>query len=86
MKVYNVQLAKETKEVVTTQSFIKNIGKLMASRDVSCGDDLSKEFFTNKVTINVNILGSFMKNGVGNNVKGCFIVTKELHGLRMKRD
>jgi hypothetical protein len=56
----------------------------MASRDVSYGDDLSTEFFTDKVAINVNMLRLFVKNGVGSKVKGCLIVTKELHGLRMR--
>jgi hypothetical protein len=84
MEVLNAQLAKKTKEVVTAQSFSENISKLMASRNVSCGDDLSTEFFTDKVAINVDMLRSFVKNGVGSNVKGCLIVTKEFHGLRMR--
>jgi hypothetical protein len=68
VKVHNAQLAKEIKEAITAQSFSENIDKLMASRDVSYGDELSTDFFIDKVAINVNMFRSFMKNGVGKRV------------------
>lgn len=70
-------------KVITTQSFSKNVCKLIIVKDVSCRDDLSMKFVAYKMAINFYMLCSFVKNLVVNNVKGCFFIAIKFHELRI---
>jgi len=45
------------------------------------GDQTSHELLTNKVTVKLNVLGSFMKDGVLCNVNGCLIIAFDWNGM-----
>jgi hypothetical protein len=61
MKISNAQLAKEAMKHILTQSFSKDVCKLITDRDVGCRDDLITKFFTYKMTVNVNVFCTFVK-------------------------
>lgn len=50
---------------------------------MSCGDASFLDFVSDQVTIDLNMLGALMQNGVNNDVKGCLVVILEKSSLRM---
>ena len=40
------------------------------------------KLITNKVAINIQVLGALMKNGVSNNMEGCLIITPNKYKKR----
>lgn len=59
------------------QCLSKDIGRMSGNRDIGRRNLLCLKFITNKMTVNLNVLSSFMKHGVGRNVKSSLIITKQ---------
>lgn len=50
---------------------------------MSCGSMAFQELFTRVVMINLDILSKLIEDGIGCNMKGSLIITKELHRMLM---
>lgn len=65
-------------KIGTAQSFGKNVSRLSDSRDVCTKNTVCLKFITNKMAIDLNVLGLFVKNMIGKNVESYMINTKKV--------
>jgi hypothetical protein len=77
MKIRNAQLAMELMKHVSTPGFGKDVHERMTGRDGTSRNDLSQSFFTDKMTINFDmilLIYMFMKKWVVSNVEDCLVI------------
>ena len=72
MKVSNTQLTKEVLKLSSTQRLGKNVCQLFMNRNEDCTDHTYYQSILNKVTINFDMLGSFVENRVPSDIE-CFV-------------
>jgi len=63
--MHNTQLAKEVTKLPLTECLGKNISKLLRGSSIAGDNSTGSELFSNKMTIHLDMLGTFMKDGVG---------------------
>ena len=84
MRIKNAQLALQIFELSLTQSFGEDVRKLFGGWSVARLDDTRHDMFSNKVTIDFNMFGTFMKNQVVSNMNGGPVVTMQACKRRLK--
>jgi len=60
---------------VPNEGFGTYISQLSLGRDMGETDETFQEFLSHKVTVNFNVLRSFMEHRVASNVYSCKVVT-----------
>ncbi|GMP60350.1 hypothetical protein CsSME_00023252 [Camellia sinensis var. sinensis] len=63
-------------------SFGEDISRLINRRDRMEMDSTTSDVLTNKMAVNLNVLGAIMKNIIVSNLKSTVIVTKEVSSTR----
>lgn len=57
----------------------------ITSTHIRCRNVTLCDLICNKMTVNLNVFSTFMKDGVCSNVRSCLAVTKQLHGFTMRQ-
>ena len=83
MEAPNAQLVKNRNIVGLAQSLGEDIRQLMLSRNKQRLNIPSHYLVTNKVAINLNMFGTFMKDRIASNMQGSLTITMKLHGVIM---
>jgi len=66
--------------VDASERFCHNVSKLALGGHMTKGNQALQKLFSHKVTIELDVLGPFMEDGVLGNVNCCLIVTLERYG------
>ena len=62
MNINEAQLGKHVVKGRTKEGLGKNVGRLESRRHMPRNEETSFELFTGKMTINLQVLGAFMRN------------------------
>ena len=71
----NSQFGQLSKMRRTSEGLGKDVSKLQLSRDITERNEAIQQLFTNKMTIQFNVLGPLMENRILGNVDGSLVIT-----------
>ena len=77
----NVETGPKLREDKGGQAFGEDVSELGCRRDVKNADSTKSHSFSNKVKINLNVLGTLMLNRVGRHVNGADVITINQCGM-----
>jgi len=84
MRIKNAQLVLQILELLLTESFGEDVCKLFGGGSVARLDDTRHDMVPNKVAIDFNMFGTFMKNRIVSNMNGGLVVTMQACKRRLK--
>ena len=74
MDIIHTQLAKKSEKMIFAQHLGEDISELNCGGKIAGLDKSFSNFIANKMTIQLNVFGPFMKNWVGSNMDGGLVV------------
>jgi hypothetical protein len=83
INVQNIHLGQQRTKKLKTKCLGKKVCKVKLRIDMHCMENPFENLITNKMTVQLNVLSSFMEYGVCCNVKGCLAITIKKRRLRM---
>ena len=84
MQIMNAQLGHEGKKLRSTKCLSEYVNQLCMSGDISRLNVPISNLISHKVTINLDMFCSFMKDWVFGNVESCLAITIDMHGWRIR--